>query len=450
MSNSIVRKTRDLFDGGALRAQLLRGGAGSMAIRVCHKFSGFLLTIVLARMLGAEGYGIYGFALALVMLLAIPAQIGLPQLVVRETAKAQANNNWALMRGLWRWSNQYVILFSVVMVSFGVIVLSLAQDHIAEAQWSTIAVGLALIPLIALGNVRGAALRGLRKVILGQLPESVLRPFLILILIGILLLTLRGISLTPPIAMGVHAIAAFLAFAIGTILLLHARPEGVRHRPTPSYDTTSWRRAAMPLAMLGGLQFINAHTDIIMLGMLREDSEVGVYRVVVQVAALVVFGLQAVNQVIQPHFAQMYSQGDQARLQHLVTMSARAILAFAIPPVLIMLFAGGPLLSLVFGEEYRIGALALAILALGQLINASIGSVGILLNMTGHERDTVIGITVAAISNVTLNSLLIPAYGIEGAALATATTLLIWNIILWYFVRTRLKIESSALGISSH
>jgi len=105
----------------SLRGRLIRGGLGSLALKLGSTALGFLLAILLARTLGPEGYGVYAFVFAIVSLLAIPTQLGLPQLVVRETAKAQAAEQWGLMRGLWRWSTLAVWLFSS-----GVLVLAFA------------------------------------------------------------------------------------------------------------------------------------------------------------------------------------------------------------------------------------------------------------------------------------------------------------------------------------
>src|SRR5699024_7594138 len=159
---------------------------------------------------------------------------------------------------------------------------------------------------------------------------------------------------------------------------------------------------------------------------------------------------QAMNQVLQPHFARLYEQGDMAKLQRLVTTSARAILALSLPPVLIFMLFGAELLDWVFGDPFRAGGVALAILAAGQLVNAGMGSVGMLLNMTGHERDTMRGIALAAAGNVFLNVILIPPFGVAGAAAASALTLLFWNLLLRSFVKKRLGLKLLAFGLSRH
>ena len=366
--------------------------------------------------------------------------------MVRETAKTEAREQWGLMRGLWRWGNGFVVLFSAVMIFIGGLFLWFGEQWLSEVRWQTLAVGLLLVPLIALGNVRGAILRGLRRTVVGQLPEAVLRPALLLALVLLVPWLWADFALSAANVMALHAAAALGVFLIGSVLLLHVRPQPVASGPEPEYEVAYWRNAAFPLALLAGLQLINKQTDILLLGIIQTDGDVGVYRVVFQVATLVIFGLQALNQVLQPYYARMYAQGEMARLQRLVTYSARVILLIAIPPVIVMIAFGGTLLEWVFGAEYRGGATALAILAAGQLVNAGMGSVGMLLNMTGHERDTVKGIGIAALCNVVLNLVLIPPFGIEGAAAATALTLVIWNLILRAFVKRRLGIETMALA----
>jgi O-antigen/teichoic acid export membrane protein len=83
----------------------------------------------------------------------------------------------------------------------------------------------------------------------------------------------------------------------------------------------------------------------------------------------------------------------------------------------------------------------------GKHKNNKVKSVGFLLNMTGHEQDTARGMTIAAVSNVVLNLLLVPLWGLTGAALASAITLTAWNVLLWLAVRRRLKINSMAFDL---
>jgi O-antigen/teichoic acid export membrane protein len=109
--------------------------------------------------------------------------------------------------------------------------------------------------------------------------------------------------------------------------------------------------------------------------------------------------------------------------------------------------SGRTFFNLIFGHEYAAAYVPLLILLVGQMVNSAAGLVGLLLNMTGHENETAIRMAVAAVISITLNLLLIPIWGIQGAATAEALSMIIWNILLWRVVRRRLGINSFAFPL---
>ena len=135
-------------------------------------------------------------------------------------------------------------------------------------------------------------------------------------------------------------------------------------------------------------------------------------------------------------------------IYRVITIAARATLALALPVAFTLVLFAKPLMGMVFGSEFERGSIALIILCTAQVINAGAGSVNEILNMTGNEMDTALGMTIGAVTNVLLNVMLIPKWGIEGAALATGISLIVWNLILIIRVQKRLGIDSTALGIS--
>ncbi|QBQ56627.1 flippase [Nitrosococcus wardiae] len=418
---------------------------GSIAIKVANMLLGLALAIILARVLGPEGYGTYVYVFALISIMAIPAQFGLPKLVVRETAKAQVDKQWGLMRGVWRWASAAVGVLSGGIAAIALGIIWLLADRFSELQLATFLWGVVLVPLITLGALRGAALQGLRRVVLGQLPEHILRPGLLILLILTIVWGGGGEQLTADKVMSLHVVAAGIAFIVGAWLLYSSRPAPLHAGPKPNYKLRTWLAAAWPLALVAGMQQVNTYTDIVMLGVFSTAEDVGVYRVAVQGAMLTVFGLQTVAMFVSPYFARLHIQGDYERLQRLVTMSARAAFLAAIFVISVFTVLGNEIICLLFGTNYIDAYMPLLILAFGQLINGLFGPVGILLNMTGHERYTARGVTIAAISNVILNLALIPTFGMNGAAVATVITLATWNVLLWRAVHSRLGINAIAI-----
>jgi O-antigen/teichoic acid export membrane protein len=152
------------------------------------------------------------------------------------------------------------------------------------------------------------------------------------------------------------------------------------------------------------------------------------------------------NLVVQPRIAQMFAASDINGIRRLVTMVSRV--GFATGCVVAMIFYGfgERLIVAAFGGDYSEAQTTLKILVLGQLANTFFGPVIMVLNMTGHERIVMWSVIACALGNIALNALLIPIYGATGAAIATATTLFAWNLILHSQSVRKLGIDPSILG----
>ena len=427
----------------SLKKQLLKGWIGSLFVKAGFALLSFLISVVLARALGADGFGIYSFVIAVIMLLSIPAVVGVPELIVRETAKNQVDEQWSVIKGLWTWTQTRSIVFSLILVFFSSLMTLFWGVGDESLRVNLLLVGLFIIPFSAIIAYKSACVRGLGHTVLGQLPDNIIRPGLILI--SILLFSFVSRPFTPETAIFVYLFAAMVAAISAYILLNKVSPKELSNVVKEKDDSLLWSKAILPLSLIGGLHVLNGYVDIVILAFFQPDEEVGIYRAVVQLSILVSFGLQAINQVLHPHFSRLFMMNEHHKLQKLVTISTRIILLISLPPVLLFVFYGKGILQFVFGDPFYIGELALAVLAIGQLINSAMGSVGALLNMTGHERYTLRGVFLAALLNVVLNFILIPFYGMLGAAIATAVSLALWNLLLRHYVRQKLNIEPSAL-----
>jgi O-antigen/teichoic acid export membrane protein len=100
----------------------------------------------------------------------------------------------------------------------------------------------------------------------------------------------------------------------------------------------------------------------------------------------------------------------------------------------------------VFGPEFERGSTALSILLVGQVVNVAAGPVGVLLTMTGHEKRVAAAVGASACCNLLLNLLLIPRFGIEGAAVASAVSLILWNAAMLLWSLRRLRINPTVFG----
>jgi len=431
-----------------LRAGLVRAGLGTMVMRITGLALTLGTSVLLARVLGPDGLGAYALAFAAISLLGLPVQMGLPSLVLRETAQSQAVQDWPRLRGMWFWATRRVLVLSVVILVLSGLAVLLLPDLIPEMARPVFIVGLPLIPLVALSHIRSAAMKGLGRIVWGQLPDMLIRPGLLVILVGGAFLLL-GRTLAPDQVMGLHLTAAAVAFGIGVLLLLRARPEPLLLSRVRDVRAKDWNSAIWPLAMIAGAQSITANADFMMLGWWQPVAEVGMYKVATSGAALTATGLGIVAIITEPRFAALYKTGKSRELARLAAISAAMGFVAAIPALFVFSFWGKEILTLVFGAQYAEGAPALVILTVGQALSAFFGSCVGLLNMTGHERHAMRGFLIATLVNLVLNFVLIPRFGIAGAAMATLISTVVWNMLLWLSVRRLLAVDSSVLGLWS-
>lgn len=426
-----------------MRAVLVRGASGTFVLKIFAAGLGFLASLLLARLLGAAGYGAYAYAQSWLTLLAVLATLGLDTLLVRNIAAYRARSDWSLMSGLLRQANRTVLATSIGLALLAATVAWFLRGHLEPQMLPAFLVAMCSLPLVALIYLRQAAMRGLQRVVVGQLPETLIRPLLLIALIGCVYLSL-GDDPGAAWAMGLNVAATAVAFLIGARLLRKALPQAAT-QAYPDYKRREWMRSALPLLILTGMGVTNAQVSTILLGTMQNAEVAGVYAVVTQAAGLITFILGAANVVMAPAIATMYAAGDTERLQRMVTKSARLVLLFSLPLALCLMLFGYWLLSF-FGEEFVRGSTALAVLSLGYLANAATGSVGTLLTMTGYARDAAVVVGVSVVLNIVLNVFLIPGWGLEGAAAATATSMIVWNLLLAILAYRRLGIHASALG----
>lgn len=424
---------------------MVRGGFGVGCIKVLSCVISLLLGIILARYLGAEKYGIYAYAFAISSTLTVFAEAGLPTLLLREVAALETQEKWGKLRGLFLRALQLNLATSFCIVCIATIYFWFYNRNMQfDLQCKTLILAILLLPLSTMIKLFSSVLSGLQHVVLATGISELIRPGIVLLLIGGLFFLYPSVR-QPHYAMAVQLLSQAAILSLFTVLLIRLLPRYI-FAVKSCYDTRYWFTTSFSFALMSGAGILNSQADILLLGFFRTPNEVGLYRVAMQGAGLVAFGLQAANTIVAPQFSRLYAQSDLERLQRLVSVSAKVILLSAVPLALAFIFAGEYILRLLFGKEYISGHIPLAILSAGQLINAAMGSVGFLLTMTGHEKVVVKTFIGTAIFNLAANAALVPAFGIVGAAIATAIVTTVWNIILYKLVQKRLGINSTAFA----
>lgn len=199
-------------------------------------------------------------------------------------------------------------------------------------------------------------------------------------------------------------------------------------------------RRSYPMSISLICFLIMQSTDVLVLGRYMDLSDVAYYSVAVKLTMIVALVLSSVNAVFAPKISELFALGDQAQLRSQIRSATRLIFVLTAPVILIMIFGATHILDL-FGPNYHQAGTALKILLAAQTINAMSGSVGVYMNMTGQERTFQRILMVAVVANVLLNVLLIPKYGLMGAAVATGISMAGWNLfsVGWLYQKQGIK-----------
>ena len=435
----------------------------SLSIKVVNTLLAFFISALLARILGVSGFGLYTFALTLTMLAAVPMHTALSHLAVRETAKFKSNKSLNSILLLIAWADRLSLVYFICVFTFVCltwVLFNLLTPVNNPDIIPAVVIGLVLVFTMPLTATRASALRGLGFVNLGQIPDAILRPGLFVLAVTLVLFffSSQPIATNAHAAMILHGVGGIIAL-VTTILLVHkysglgANSSIVRicqpfKRQTNAAMSIPWRNSLVSLYSLAFLQLANSSIDSILLGLFRENSELGVYRVAVQLSTLVGFGLMAINPILHGSFSYLYHEKRSHELQELVTKAAFCTVVLALPPLFVLMFFGRALIELTFGSEFTTALTALHILLIGQAANIFAGAVASLLNMTGHELETLYAMLTAIALNIVVSLILVPSHGATGAALANSVGLAFWNIILWRRVRHCLGVDSSIIGVA--
>lgn len=421
--------------------QFLSSITGIGGLRIAGMALAFATNILLARLLGVKEYGTVVYVLAWVGILSVVGVFGLDRLLVREIATYRVQSSWGLLRGVLRWGIAVSLLISSSIACIAILI----HPHIADSKLNPVLpAACCLLIFIVLTRVMGAALQGFHKVVLSQFAESFIQPGLILLLIATTGIILKN-NLTAGHILYFYIIAAGTACLFAGWMLRWIMAHVPKPKTPVQYSSKLWLIGTLPLFAVSALDVLNTQLSSLMLGTLSGTTAVGVYAAAERGAMLVVLPLNVVSLTVAPTFAMLYQSREHTNLQRLVTKSARFILAVS-TPVALALIAGGQWFLMVFGQSFTAGQLPLAVLCIAQLVNAAIGPVSFLLIMTGHGREAAVGIGTGVVLNLTLNLFLIPKWGASGAAIAAASSLIAWNIMLAAFVWRRLGIVMTAFA----
>ncbi|ODS58484.1 MAG: multi antimicrobial extrusion protein MatE [Agrobacterium sp. SCN 61-19] len=417
-------------------ARAQRMAAIAFAIRIVSAAIAFISQIIQARLMGEFEYGIFVFVWVLVVLAGNFSCLGFHTAVIRFLPQYVQDKADAEIRGLTSTARLFAMTSASILALSGIAALHLFGNSIEHYYLVPLFLAVFALPMIALGDVLDGTARANRWDVLGLSPTYIVRPTLILAIM--LLAVSGGAPATAVTAMQAALVATYLT-TLGQFLLVDRRLLNRYARGDRKVDFAGWFKVALPIFFIEGFGFLLTNSDVIVVGLYLPPDQVAVYFAAAKTMALMQFVFFAVKAGATPRFSSLMAEGNSQGLAGFAGTAARWSFWPSLAVGIVVLMLGEMLLGL-FGSAFTAGYLLMVILFAGNMAKALVGPAEMLLTMAGRQQLCVAVYAVALACNIGLNITLIPAWGLAGAATATATAMAVEAVLLHIAVRRALGI----------
>lgn len=407
-----------------------KGVIWAFSIRGVGMFLGLLSGIVLARLLGPEHYGLYTLAMAWLTSLGLICAFGYDTSTLRFVGIFKDQNKIAHMKSFLNQARKESFTMSLIVAAcvFG---LGLGFSFINHIILYYIVIGL---PVFTYLLVRMPVLRGYGEYVLAIGADNFLRNAVLVAVFGSLFF-ISGQKLTAHYPLITVLIASLLGIALVEWRIAHyIKTDMTEQNTSPTTkDHKEWRKASITLMVVNISRMILGKIDMAILPLFMSVAFAGVYDAAIKWVGLIWFAQNTLARVFGPQMAALHAKQDHISLQKHTTKITYLIF---IPSALIALaiFVLGPFLMTLYGDYFITGVTTLRILIIGYLLTAFAGAAHLMINMLGDEKISMRISVETLIINIALNFVLIPLFGMEGAATATSISLIYMSAKRVYFL----------------
>jgi O-antigen/teichoic acid export membrane protein len=416
-----------------------RNAVTSFALHMVSAGLGLVTALVLARLTGAEGYGIYAVAMVYANIFAYIACCGFPNVIIRSEASGAPEQSEEKRRSIIATATLIMVGAGVALAATGVAFKAwLLPTHTSEAGWAFVLAMVMVVP-IAFQRLREAILLGRNQPVLSLLPERLIRPFATLLALAVVWAFLKDqFGATAAISAQFMAYAISIACVVAFVFQTTPRTKRPPLRDIWRAIDVSHLRQALPFLLVGLTTLFATRLDIMMLAMLSDLPEVGTYRLASQVAGIVMVVSTVTQALLSPRVSKLASTN---RLPELVAKLPRLGLMLGVAAIAlsITVAVAFQVILIWLGPEFQPAAAPLTILLAAFSAVAFLCPAVPLLLMNGAAHRLATANLASLAINALLNLLLIPTYGGTGAAIATLVSLVVLYSLCVFFAWPKTK-----------
>ncbi len=426
----MIKKHHVIFDKHL--SEILKGGGVTFIFHILNLITVYLLAIFISKSYGADAYGRFSIIKSMIVIFTVITTLGLNTLAIKLGSDVKHFFNRKFKSDFVYKSYTLILIWSSLICA----IFSFFKDEIAVLFFedSQLLVYFSFFPILLIAstflNYNSNLFKGLGKI----LPFAILSAFLgNIILLTYVIIDFKSAEEANLILF--LTLGTCLSLLISILLLFPIKLE----KRIRKLQLRSLLSSSTPMMFSSSMIFIIFSIDVLMLGYFRTSEEVGVYRIISQISSLNVIFLIVFGTIVGPKISNLNSKGDQQELKKVIRSSTKLIFFATAPIFLTILIFSKKILSF-FGPEYALEQHVLILLATAQFLYAVSGFVDLTLNMTGRQKVYTRITTSSAIANILLNIILVPLYGLEGAALSTAASVLLTNFISLIYIKRKLNL----------
>jgi len=433
MKKKNKRKNPDDYDNDLVTKSLGKVGKGAIILFIGTAFGmlfNFLSRILIARFYTPADYGLFNLYFTILSIFAAIGAIGLRSGIKRNVAyyigkdedeKVPAVISWGLAIALVGG-----IVFGIVLFIFANPIASLFSEDPSLGDYyrlAAIAVPFYIFTIALISVFRGFQ-RTKERILFYDLGRNTLI-LIFIVTIGIFALPFENVIWGVTLSVVLIAISLFIWY-----LKIHKDELGVKK--LISWDIPLGKELllfSLPLVLVDISYRVMGWGDTMMIGYFMREDFVGYYQAAKPLSRFISTGLSVTLFIYGPLTASLYAQGKIRENEEIFTVLTKWICFGTLPTALIMIFYSRWILGFFFGADYTAAVVALQVLGIVYFINNFMGPNGSTLTAFGKTKFLMYATGGAATLNILLNGLLIPYYGITGAALATGLSLISINTI---------------------
>ncbi|MGB8817289.1 MAG: lipopolysaccharide biosynthesis protein [Rhizobiaceae bacterium] len=414
----------------------------AFAIRLISAAIAFVSQILLARWLGSFEYGIFVLVWTAAIIAGNLSCFGFATSIIRFVPQYRASGSHDELRGILLTGRIFTLLAATAVATFGIGATLILAGTIESYYVAPFILGAIALPMIALGDTLEGTARANAWPVKALSPTYIIRPLLILFFMVVALAA--GFEHSARTAV-IAAILATYATTIVQLLAVTASVDKILPNGPVQVNFGEWVAVSIPIFLVEGFLFLLTNADVLVVGHFLPPDQVAVYFATAKTLALVHFIYFAVKAGVSQRYAQLIHAGTRQELEDFVLSSARWTFWPSIVMGIIVLLIGKPLLSL-FGEGFTAGYPMLFVLVAGVVMRASVGPAESLLNMSGNQSvcAMIYGVTLALA--ISLCMILIPMWGLWGAAASFSAGMVFEALALGVVVWKRLGIRASVMS----